>query len=754
MVLKPLFKRFGVQRRCSKHLFFIDAENMLIIFACASILQFSCSWSGGRINDEVIVRSAFLTVSFVLYVANRILKNEMHKNFLVLFAFSSLLLYRVLKSAFLDCRYYADLDSSTQHSYFTRMLSSSCRTSSLASSNGRVGLTTHWVVVSLFFCSGISLKILLGCAMVAFIVLIAGAAVTHHWDFWVINVPFYIHFTLVGLLYYYAFFSIGVEILRVRRRPLRALRDLPFPFFTTLEPRALAVLPEAVINKQLSREEHLYILLRATQVPGIREVALELIAEDSAVTASLSEKDRLARVFLRSALLAYHLDQCPNPCLKPLITLVTPISPFPHIIARSKTFVSPTLQRAATPQEGRRIGGQQEVQVGSWELSPVYGKAQLLPAKVPPAFENQRTSKTFASKLSRTVGHVMQRLPLVNSCSIAATTATPNDDSACGEEATSAFLPERSRVGDMYRCPSYYHLGSSPKVRCKIGVEDFSQLERIRVATDYDLVQGSPAMNPTPSVHKRVVLPPLRLKESLTSIDVPVLVPSSSHPAVLESHLGDGEVMRHRFSRRLTGRCSATPAYTVSRQQKKSRGFLRCCGRTQPPLQAALSLSGEKPRVSSLSYNRRRCRTTLHEMLKYRIELYDELLTRSVNRMADPITTQLYTGRVSLLPCSLFQRFTPWYNHFVFWVRGVETVMAKAQWQHVVHTPRHGAWGRFVDTKIERWFLAWVSPVQVCKRSFHSVFYHGIPLVFSGPATYRFMSACFCCYHCKYFDDR
>lgn len=744
MPLQALFKRFVVKKRCNKHLFFVDTENMLMIFSCASILQFLFSWRVNHIN-EVAIRGGFLAVSFILYVTNRILKNEKHKNALVLFAFSSFLLYRVLKSAFLECAYKPAIDplKPEQEGVLGEVFYSACFSPKVPSTtSGRIGLTTNWIVVSMFLCTGLNLKVLLCFVLLTFVGLVIGALVSQHWGFWAIDIPLYIHFTVVGLLYYYAFFCIGVEICRLRRRPLRALRDLPLPFFTDLEPRALGVLPDTVATKELSREEHLYILLRVTQAPATRGIALDLIGEDPGSAVSLSRKDRHARRFLRAALLGHYLDQCPNAALKPLVCLVAPASSVPFGLVRAKTLTGPAFFRSPTPvltdrEHEPSYYHDKELEEFVFHIPdrqrPLCGD---VPWEADSDVEDGQGYRLHRAGLIRrlreSVFSTVLNPPVIASRSraVIATTHRPSgrgpNDSAKGLEwpldgdPRPLCAPSSPFEPTTHRCSSSNRNSESLASSLEGNDALSSRRSESQIAV---------------AAKNRAVVPRLRLQQKNTArltarrknLLSSVRFPGS---ALRRSHGPRSRLRSDHTDTPLppTGRFAATPkwvptahwappAVSISSSPKAScapagTGAECTPARTEAMAKRLPPHVRDKPRASSLSYTDRRCQTTFHELLKQRIELNDELLRCPVNSMNDPVVMQLYTGRVGLFHCATLQRFSPWLRQFVFWIRGVETIMAKAQWQHTVHTPKRGAWGRFVDTKIERWFLAWASPLQ------------------------------------------
>lgn len=284
--MRKLLKGFLNKRDANKHLLFIDSQSMLLLFSCATMVQFLFSWK--HIDAFLLIaRSIFLTVSLIIYVASRTMKQH-QQDILVVVVFSSFVLYRVFGE----------------------------NLANVIQDVGGFHLQTYWVIVILYICTGIPMKLLLTVTFAALVGLLVQVSLSAEWERWFIDVPLFFAFWANGIMLYYTFFCIGVEICRVRHRPSRAMADLPPNFFTDLEPKGLKSLPLTVLGKTFSREEHLYILLRVTQMPAFREAALQLIGEDSQFDLSLPDKDKLERGFLRSALLQFHLKECQNPALR------------------------------------------------------------------------------------------------------------------------------------------------------------------------------------------------------------------------------------------------------------------------------------------------------------------------------------------------------------------------------------------------------------------------------------------------------
>lgn len=110
------------------------------------------------------------------------------------------------------------------------------------------------------------------------------------------------------------------------------------------------------------------------------------------------------------------------------------------------------------------------------------------------------------------------------------------------------------------------------------------------------------------------------------------------------------------------------------------------------------------------SYQRPRNR--INQVLDVKLRHYDLILARPINPMWDPISVRM-DDQMEMFRGNWFQRNLPCFKGFTRWLQGIEAVMASAQWRQRVYVPRRGLLGRFLDIKIERWFMSWVASVQV-----------------------------------------
>lgn len=754
MVLKQVVtKRYG-----TKHLLFIDAQNMLVLFACATMLQFLFNWRVDYVLATVI-ESSFLVLSFVLYVLCRIIKNPYHRDIIVLLAFASLLYYRVLGVPFVTDNFDA-ATSTMSKSTFVESSSNKAR---------KVGFTNHWIVVSMFFCTGLHLKLLFGVVFLAFVGLVLEASFTRDWGFWAVDIPLYIHFSFIGFLYYYAFFCLGIEICRLRHRPLRSIRDLPLQCFYSFECRALSSLPITVLAKTLSREEHLYILLRITQTTTFREAALQLIGENPEFEASLGDKDKLERAFLRTALVQFHLKECLNRSLKPLATLLNPTAPLPNTITRSgsasavaaagttsgtarNTTFAPTAftthsysddscSPAAVMMDGRHFDERR------WR------RRHEGPCRTRKAYLGQLNFFRSASSVTgnSSLCNAPDRGPLEALASKIAVNRTRTSEAPTLLSRPSRSVARGSEYSSAWREPHQSDSGPSGHARAGGKCAD------VRLAHCYGPTGSFRHRYPT-ARHRRRRQRHSRDRCNGNGCSVVVRKPSSpSHTVTVGSvtfpklDVERANSRRHRAAntsgvrqggggwlgrasgdtRRGSKSVSKTRQWLSSVRREKPR---RACCVWQRSASAVFPAPKKPPTVAQTTelspciaacglpstYGPRDSSRSFHRFLEHRFLLSDELLNHTGNPLGDPITVQDDVVRLRVVHWPFLRRCSPWMKQAVSWISGVEAIMTKAQWRHIIHIPKRTAWGSFVDTKIERWFLTWVSPVQARQHIFLS----------------------------------
>lgn len=744
MAVKSLLtKRYG-----TRHLLFLDAQSMLILFACATMLQYLCSWKIIHIRATV-VQTVFLAVAFIFYVMCRIIKNPKHRDILVFTSFASLFFYRILGDSFRTATDPVNINVSLK------------RMPSVASSSLKdapaVLFTNHWVVVSVFFCTGLHLRLLFSVVLLGLIGLLLKASFLRDWIFWAVNLPLYVHFSFIGFLYYYVFYCIAVEICRLRHRPLLAIRDLPRDFFLEFEYRALNSLPLSILSKTLSREEHLYILLRITQSSAFRDAALQLIGEDPEFEASLADKDRLERAFLRTALIQFHLKQCPNRALRLLTQLVNPTVPLPNAVTRTASTGNAAQVTGAarhptdTPRVARRSCSGESVprtmisavEDRLFESYP-YSKRQRSRRNRRSVFAGAHADSVpkLTSMLLRhdASDHVPERAPLKALASKIAVRATRTSGAP-------TIMSRRSR--SVAR--------GSGRTEISAWRDSLQHIERTLIhkraseckgllkmtyasANFFDLGHGNRGNTGTSSLfsstRKRYA------KETVTvgTVTFPKLdvQRAMSRARDVAASYGQRRPPRHRsrqknviFSdyRRINQNSSSS--------ESDCRAFFkkilqrRCCYKKtkknfapqripafphhKRTKKLAVRQAAAPFTVASSRRQLQASNASFSQVFGQKwCALFDELLSNGIaNPLQDPVTIQDDTRRLRTQRWHLLWCCFPLIKRALVWVGSIEAVMSKAQWRETVYVPKRTGWGSFVDTKIERWFLAWVSPVQV-----------------------------------------
>lgn len=602
--MKKLFKAFLTSRHANKHLLHTNSHSMLIVFATATMIQFLFPWKQVEV-PILAVRGVFLAVSFPIYVLSYSLNRPESHDLLVLLAFSSFIFYRIFAE---------DLATSM---------------------NGEVfGHTrTYWILVSLFLCTGVPLKFLLSITFLGFIALILQVIVRSKWEGWLIDIPLYIAYSVNGLILYYTFFCIGTEICRLRHRPLRSIKDLPPHFFLELEPEALGSFPLTVLGKSLSREEHLYILLRITQMAAFREAALQLIGEDSDFEYGLPDKDKLERGFLRSALIQFHLKECPNPTLRQLAGIISETGseqiPDTSKMKRESSETFTTTRTKEMLQGGSNMSHHKKAKFVELNLFHSFGMGE----------GTRRPLEALASKITISGQPSEARMR-------SKIQAVPDDDHRI--------------VSDSNRLPSAHY-------------------RRLNSRNNSDPHDSS------------AVESDLQSKSSLTRT---VTVGTVTFP-VIDVNCAVSKARAER----------SRPKHSSSESATQKKRKLGCFPRAE-------SHNTGARKSWLISAGSKRPRNSVNEVLEIRLQDYDEILKRSINPMWDPISAQI-DKRIKILQVPWIQRYFLCLRDFARWIQGVEAVMGSAQWRRHVHLPHRSLNGRFLDLKIERWFMAWVAPVQV-----------------------------------------
>lgn len=263
---------------------------MLILFNVITMSQFLTSWSDG---EKLIVafRGGFLVFALCSYVFSRLMKRGEYYDKLVVVTFASLVFYRVFGESLVRVFYDPKREAVHEGSY--------------------------WILIAWFLCTGIPFRVFAVVPIVAFGGMLLQLSIVPQWDIWVVDIPLYFAYCTVGCLLNYMFYCISYEICCLRRKPLRALADLPKQFFDELEPEALKSVPTSVLNKRLRREEHLYILLRITQMEGsVREWAIAFIEEDLEKEKATPYASKLIFRVIRKVLLTSLLEGSKNPTLR------------------------------------------------------------------------------------------------------------------------------------------------------------------------------------------------------------------------------------------------------------------------------------------------------------------------------------------------------------------------------------------------------------------------------------------------------
>lgn len=113
-------------------------------------------------------------------------------------------------------------------------------------------------------------------------------------------------------------------------------------------------------------------------------------------------------------------------------------------------------------------------------------------------------------------------------------------------------------------------------------------------------------------------------------------------------------------------------------------------------------------------------RNSICEVLELRLKDYDTILKQPANPMWDPISVEI-DNRIDVVQTCFGHNLCPHLKHLAKWLQGVEAVMMSAQWTHHIQIPKRGLSGRFLDLKLERWFMAWVAPVQVRSENYRGI---------------------------------
>lgn len=687
--MRKLLKSFVTDRHANRHLLFIDAHSMLILFVTATMIQFLFSWK--QIQIVILtIRGAFLVLSFLTYVLSRTLKKQEHHDLLVLVAFTAFVFYRIFAenlatvipgklavlvegvkaTSFVDSLF---LSVASCPSFSELIMSCSYFFFDYTSGASHMPDRTYWALISLYLCTGIPLKLLLGITFTAFVGLVIQVIAAGKWEGWVVDLPLFLVYASVGMILYYTFFCIGIEICRLKHRPLRSIKDLPSTFYKGLESQALNSLPLTVLKKVLKREEHLFVLFRITQVEEFRDVALQLIGEDSEFEATLGDNAKLDRAFLRANLIHFHFKDCPNPTIRKVGVLITETEydkgGADAVLQNrsSETFTTTRAREFLQRRPSHTLSHRHSRKTGYAELSlfSSFGKHGT-------GLEGGRQQLvSLASKITlsrqQSDGRSLQKKAQSNSTGALLTGRRHNS----GESVVRRHTPTSySHHTPHSNGPSRGSYSNFPRSNSSLETNDVGAHSKSSLA--------------------RTV--------TVGTVTFPVLD--------VDRAVSQARAERNGQQRQ---QCSMSSSHTTLSSGKTKQGHSRLCGCRS---QQHNDVNAYRRKSWVGGGRARQPRVSVNEVLEVRLQTYDDILQRPINPMWDPISVQI-DSRIKILQLAYVQRYAPCLKRLARWLQGVEAVMTSAQWRQRIHVPKRGVFGRFIDIKIERWFLAWLAPVQV-----------------------------------------
>ncbi|XP_053990686.1 uncharacterized protein LOC128882890 [Hylaeus volcanicus] len=495
-------------------------------------------------------------------------------------------------------------------------------------------------------------------------------------------VPQTFYYTTVLLFTYSVFFEIGSEICRIRQQPIQGLKYLPTFFFSYIEQQALREVPMSIVRKNLSGEEHLYILLRATQSIATRKVALDFIIQSHRKRYKSDEKDCVSQLFYRNAVLWYHLDSYTG---NNLPNFIQSLSPSFKLLPQQRKLTSYFNSVSHT----YTISQQSDLQINKEKYSPMSTTQQRdIITEAGSHWNSPRIMKTAAENISARIRSQVNRVYF--------------------QKDSNSILKEECQMistGKRYFCtpklntanPCAYSECLTPCLTDSSFSDNEINDNNLSIAT-----QQLKSYEP---------LDPLYLSETVQTLGEELDLSNSFQSSLWND--SNISVSEKQQSETLFLDGISDFGKTKHRDRIQPEYTLPHIGVDSSSMQSALSerYSFIKPKKTYVNS------TKIHEQMRHQANLYDQMLKKTIKHHSIPITANKYFFRPNYTRFKLTKLFNKFLGRASFRLRGIDSIMCNAQWRHTIAIPKCYIFGDFVDRKIERWFLSWLSFLQAQQQT-------------------------------------
>jgi hypothetical protein len=540
-----------------------------------------------------------------------------------------------------------------------------------------------WCLLLIVISIGIHLKVIITLLFVFHTCFLIGGTILKVPYFWTTIVPQTFYYTTVLLFTYSVFFKIGCQICRIRQKPIQGLKYLPSFFFSHVEQQALREFPMSIVRKNLSGEEHLYILLRATQSIATRKVALDFIIQSHRKRYKSDQKDCVSQLFYRSAVLWYHLESYTGDSLP---NFIQSLSPSFKLLPQKRKLTSYFNSISCTYP----LSHQSDLKKNNEKYSS------------PPTTQQCDIISEASSywNCPDTVQEDEENMYIMNS--------PKNNGLKCGRDSDYNIKKKKEIIPmpKRYFCTPE-HKTERPFVNSESITQSFTTSILYSNAINYDNLTNAtrqPQSYDTldelcPSETLQTFAQDLHLSDSFQSIRS-----NNSYTSLSERQLSE----RLSFPN-ISSFCNTKYSDLIRREYT-----LPLIGMQSSSILSELSerYIFIKPRRNDANSKK------IHEQMRHQANIYDQMLKKTIKYRAVPIIANKYFFRHNYTSFKLTKVFNKLLGRASFRLGGIDSIMCNAQWRHRIVIPKCYILGGFVDRKIERWFLSWLSFLQVVTTKF------------------------------------